>query len=256
MIAGLGDGSGWAERRRALRLAWWRHRRLGITLAIGLALVVGLRIAQPGGPPLRTVPVLDRNLGAGAVVGTGDVRRVAWPVSAVPAGLLADPVGHTLAGPARRGEALTDARVVGASLLSGQAEGLVAVSIQPAGSSAALVQAGDRVDVFAAGPAGDGATSGAAYGAERVADGVLVLAVDGGGAGPDGTASADGSSDGSSDESTGGSALGLFAGGEDGASSGSRALILAVDRPTAADLAAASGGRVLSVALLPQHPAR
>ena len=62
---------------------------------------------------------------------------------------LAAALGRVLAGPVRRGEALTDVRLLGAGLLI-RGRGLVAVPVRLADSATAyLLHAGDRVDVLA-----------------------------------------------------------------------------------------------------------
>jgi Flp pilus assembly protein CpaB len=92
-----------------------------------------------------------------------DLRRVALPVGAVPAGALragAGVVGRLLAAPVRRGEPLTDVRLLGPSLLRAlPTPGLVAVPVRVADGSAAaaLVKPGDLVDVLqVADPTGGG----------------------------------------------------------------------------------------------------
>ena len=58
--------------------------------------------------------------------------------------------GRTLAGPIRAGELLTDARVIGPGLLTGQPAGTVAMPIRLGDPvTGTLVRAGDRVDVLA-----------------------------------------------------------------------------------------------------------
>lgn len=98
------------------------------------------------------------------------------PVTAAPSGVLtavASAVGHAVAGPVRRGEPLTDVRLLGAGLPTGGA-GIVATPVRLADpATASLLHAGDRVDVLAAatdatGPPGPATT---------VASGPTVLAV-------------------------------------------------------------------------------
>jgi Flp pilus assembly protein CpaB len=92
--------------------------------------------------------------------------------------------GRLLASPVRRGEPITDLRLVGPSLLTGGAEGsgLVAVGVRIADAGmAALLRSGSVVDVLAA-PLRDGFADGfgpptGAGTAEVVASGVRVLAV-------------------------------------------------------------------------------
>ncbi|MCW2792592.1 MAG: hypothetical protein JWO76_1690, partial [Nocardioides sp.] len=87
----------------------------------------------------------------------------------VPTGLVSGPVGRTLAAPLRRGEPLTDVRLVGPALAEGH-PGVTAVPVRlPDAGSVDLLRVGDRIDLVAADPQGSGA--------EVVAAGVPVLAI-------------------------------------------------------------------------------
>jgi Flp pilus assembly protein CpaB len=159
-------------------------RRLLLTVARHRALVAGglaaaaVAVALPAlvAPAEPAVQVLSaaRDLPAGAVLSDDDLVALALPEAAVPTGVLVDAtavVGRLLAGPVRRGEALTDVRLLGAGLLT--AGDGVAVPVRLAEpATAALVQAGDRVDVLSAAPEGGPA-------AQVVAAGLTVLAVPG-----------------------------------------------------------------------------
>jgi pilus assembly protein CpaB len=157
---------------RALLLAAARHRAL---LAGGLAAAaVATALPSLAPAPERRVEVLAaaRDLPSGAVLTADDLVPLALPPGAVPSGVLVDAaavVGRLVAGPVRRGEALTDVRLLGAGLLA--AGDAVAVPVRLAEpATAVLVQAGDRVDVLSAAP--EGAAS-----ARVVAAGLTVLAV-------------------------------------------------------------------------------
>jgi Flp pilus assembly protein CpaB len=137
-----------------VRRAVSRHRSL---LAAGLAagsLAAALAVVSPHPPPGVSVLSAGRDLAAGTSLAPGDVRVVRLPAELAPAGALTvatEVVGRVLAAPLRRGEPLTDVRLAGADLLSRRA-GLVAVPVRIAdAASAALVTAGDHVDVLAAG---------------------------------------------------------------------------------------------------------
>ncbi len=159
--------------RTALRVV---RRRRGL-LAAGLtaaAVASALPVLAPPVEPGTVVLAAARDLPAGAVLDDADVVRLELPARALPEGALPDaPVaGLRLAGPVRRGEALTDVRLLGAGLLARAGEGLVASPVRladPAG--AALVRAGDHVDVLAAAP------DGGAPVAPTAASDVLVLSV-------------------------------------------------------------------------------
>lgn len=165
-----------AFRPAEVRIALSRHR---VLLASGLAagaVAASLGVLAPNaaaGVPLLTAA---RDLAAGTALTVEDVRATEVPRGLVPSGALATSaaaVGRVLAAPVRRGEPLTDVRLAGADLLTEHAEGLVAVPIRIAdAASAALVTAGDRVDVLAA-----AATPGGPPFAQTVAPDAEVLAV-------------------------------------------------------------------------------
>lgn len=141
---------------RDLLRAASRHR---VLLASGLAAAAvasGLSAVVP--PPAATVPVLTaaRDLSAGTVLGPDDLVATALPEDLVPEGALTDMAatgGRVAAGPVRRGEPLTDVRLLGAALLPKGTQVAVPVRLaEPA--TAALVRAGDLVDVLSAAPEG------------------------------------------------------------------------------------------------------
>jgi Flp pilus assembly protein CpaB len=156
---------------RSVRLPLWARSRLlaraRLVLAALLLALAGLTATSGAGPvavEAGSVEVLvaSRDLPGGAVLAAADVRLVALPAAAVPAGAL--PAGETvagrvLAGAVRRGEPLTDARVVSAGLvrLAG-GPGAAAVPVRLADPGvAALLRPGDRIDVIVV--AGSGQTS-------------------------------------------------------------------------------------------------
>lgn len=159
-----------------LRRAVSRHRRL---LAAGLAagsLAAALNVLSPRPAAGVQAVVAARDLTAGTALSAADLRRVFLPAAVAPVGVLVttgDAIGRVLAAPVRRGEPLTDVRIAGADLLAARGGGLVAVPVRVAdAASAALVSAGDRVDVLAA-----GAAAGAPPVARVVAADAEVLAV-------------------------------------------------------------------------------
>lgn len=140
--------------RTDLRKAVMRHRTL---LAAGLAAAAvasGLGVLAPSAEADVIVLTVARDLPAGAELGAGDLVGTALPRAAVPSGAIADEsqaVGRLLAAPVRRGEPLTDVRLAGARLLGREEAGLLAVPVRLAdAAAAALLRAGDRVDVLAA----------------------------------------------------------------------------------------------------------
>ncbi len=161
-----------------------RHRALLSAGLVAAAVATALPSLAPAAVPGVAVLTASRDLSGGTALAEGDLAHVTLPRSLVPAGaLLLDDtaLGRLVAGPVRRGEPLTDVRLLGAGLLAGGAPGLQAVPLRLADAgSAVLVRPGDRVDVLAA------PTSGPASVASAVATGVQVLAVPGAAADADG----------------------------------------------------------------------
>jgi pilus assembly protein CpaB len=140
---------------RDLRRAVRSHRRLLAALCTAAAVAAGLTVVAPAPPASTTVLSAARDLTAGHALALDDLSPLELPPSAVPAGALrpgAAVLGRIVAGPVRRGEPLTDVRLVGAALLARLPDsGLVAVPVRIADPGAvALLRAGDRVDVLAA----------------------------------------------------------------------------------------------------------
>lgn len=109
-------------------------------------------------PPGRTVVVTARDLGSGTTLAADDVHRVRLPAASVPAhstNHIDDVIGHTVAGPMRRGEVVTDRRIVRADRMSGFPAGTVLVTVRLADADAlSSIRIGDRVDVVAVDPEG------------------------------------------------------------------------------------------------------
>jgi Flp pilus assembly protein CpaB len=139
-----------AELRRALG---WRRRLLSAGLLAG-AMAVALQVLAP--PPPATVPVLvaASDLAAGATLTRADLRVAHRPPASLPAGALSAldaATGRPVSSAVRRGEVLTDVRLVGPGALRGLGPGLVAAPVRVAEpGTAALVRPGDTVDVLAA----------------------------------------------------------------------------------------------------------
>lgn len=151
-------------------------RRAAAALLAALALALALRPAPaPAGEAApATVPVVvaAADLPAGTALTPDHLALVRLPPGVVPDGVVGTPellVHRVLAGHVRRGEPLSDARLVGAGLSALLPPGQVAAPVRLADLTvAALVRAGDRVDVLA--------TGSDAGSADRVAGGALVLA--------------------------------------------------------------------------------
>ncbi len=138
---------------RALRPDFTRTilaRRIAAGFLVVLAAAAALR---PDGAGTREVVVAARDLRPGVLLTGSDLALRAQPAAALPDGaqtVLADVLGATLAGPARRGEVLTDARMLGsrlAGLSAGPDARVVPVRLaDPAVLD--LVRPGDVVDVL------------------------------------------------------------------------------------------------------------
>jgi Flp pilus assembly protein CpaB len=133
-----------------------RRRPLAAALT-AVAVLATLRTLAPPPDPTVAVLVAGHDLPSGTVVARSDLQLSAYPPDAVPDGLADDPVGRTLAAPVRRGEALTDVRLVGPSLTQGY-DDLVALPVRlPDAGAVALLAVGDRIDLVAADAEGAGA---------------------------------------------------------------------------------------------------
>jgi len=130
-------------------------RRVLAALCAAVAVLAAVKAVTPDPPRTVAVWAAARDLSGGSPLGSHDVRAVALPIGSVPSGALridAPVAGRLLAAPMRRGEPLTDVRLLGPSLLTALPEpGLVAVPVRVADGSAAaaLVHPGDVVDVLA-----------------------------------------------------------------------------------------------------------
>jgi Flp pilus assembly protein CpaB len=150
------DRRGTGSRWRALSSQLALRRRLVVATLTGIAVVAGLSAVRP--PPAATtaVWVAARDLAGGQPLAKGDLGIEQLPTADLPAGAL-DPdtsvLGRLLAAPMRRGEPLTDVRILSPSLISATATPTdVAVPVRVADGPAtlALVHAGDLIDVIAA----------------------------------------------------------------------------------------------------------
>lgn len=144
-----------------LRRALARRRVLLSSGLAAAAVAAGLSAVAPAAEPGVAVLTATRDLVAGVPLSPGDLVSTALPADVVPDGALVDAssaVGRVVAGPVRRGEPLTDVRLLGATLLAGSDDVAVPVRVaEPA--TAALVRAGDVVDVLSAAPDGGVAAS-------------------------------------------------------------------------------------------------
>ncbi len=179
MGAAVGGADGRTRRADARRLLR-RHRRLLAGLAAALSIgALGLAL-QPPAEATRAVVVVAADLAAGHVLGPDDLAVADVPSAVLPGSVRAQPdplVGRALAAPMARGEAIADHRLVPRPAWSVPA-GTLPMPVRFADhGAAALLEAGQRVDVVAAaGPGLDGSPTSTAS-ADVVAHNVLVLAV-------------------------------------------------------------------------------
>ena len=156
-----------------LRPDWTRTlaaRRVAAGALVILAAVVALR-SDPHGDRTEIV-VATRDLASGVELTADDVRLENRTAATVPDGSQSDVgavVGATLAGPARRGEVLTDVRVLGPRLAESVAGPDARIVPLPLADSALLdlVRPGDVVDVLAAGADAIGADARPRGGGDR-----------------------------------------------------------------------------------------
>lgn len=154
---------------KPLRRAVLGHRRLIAFALTAAAVLLGTRSLAPPPPPTQQVEVASRDLPAGTTLTSADLTTRRMPLGIAPEGAVRHPQGRVLAGGLRRGEPITDVRLVGRSLA---APGLSAVPVRlPDAAMAALLTPGDRVDLYATDPSAGGTTS--------IARDALVLAVPG-----------------------------------------------------------------------------
>jgi Flp pilus assembly protein CpaB len=157
-----------------------RHRRLLAAACAAAAVTFALSALRPAAPRGVPVPAAARDLPSGATLRASDVRHVFLPPAAIPDGLVRSGVaGHVLAGPMRKGEPFTDARLVGRRLLGGYGPDLVAVPVRMADAgSVRLLHSGDRIDVLVTAASFDAAEAEEAAGPARaVVSSVPVVAI-------------------------------------------------------------------------------
>ncbi len=135
---------------RAVRRSVLAHRRpLAAILAAG-AVLATVRVVAPPPDPTVEVRVAARDLPSGTRLSVDDLRTVSFRPESVPSGVTSRVLGRILAAPVRRGEPVTDVRLVGRSLTAGR-PGLVAAPVRlPDSDSVALLSVGDRIDLVSA----------------------------------------------------------------------------------------------------------
>lgn len=151
-----------------------RHRKLLRIIAIVLACLVVINVAKPSARRGRHILTAAHDLPAGRTLIASDLVTKTIPGDLVPEGALAPGaaiLGRTLTSAARKGEIITDARVLSPGLLRGTS-GLVADPVRIADpASVSLLRVGDHVDVIAASDQNQVAI------VQKVTSNVLVVAV-------------------------------------------------------------------------------
>ena len=128
------------------------RRRPLAALCAGVAVLAGVQAVRPSEGATVAVPVATHDLDSGTVLSAGDLSTRRLPVGSAPDGLETHAVGRTLAGPIRRGEPVTDARLVAPALIAGY-PGRVALPVRIADADVVgLLRVGDHVDLVAADP--------------------------------------------------------------------------------------------------------
>lgn len=135
---------------RAVRLLNRRRRLIAVALAATATGCVALSV-RPA--PTTEVLAAARDLKAG-VLAASDLTMVRLPMDAVPDGALrpgAAVAGRVLAAPARRGEPVTDLRLLGPALVDAYGPGMLATPVRITDAdSVRLLRVGDVIDVLAA----------------------------------------------------------------------------------------------------------
>ena len=127
------------------------------TLTVALAVLAAVFELRPPAPPSVPVAVAARDLLPGRPLTADDVRAQRVDPAQVPDAAYAPddvPFGRLIAGPARRGEPLTDLSVVGPELAGAMPTGQVLTAIAVRALPSQLVRVGDIVRVVATDPRG------------------------------------------------------------------------------------------------------
>jgi pilus assembly protein CpaB len=167
--------AGWLRDLR--RAATW-HRRLLVAGLLAASVAFAIQAVSPPPPRTESVIVAAKDLDGGTRLSPEDVRLKDFTPASVPDGAVRKAslaAGRTLDAPVRKGEILTDVRLFGSAFLDSYGDNLVAAPVRIAdAASVRLVQAGDIVDVLAAGLGANGSSTSAA---RLVAAGAPVLTI-------------------------------------------------------------------------------
>ena len=157
-----------ARTLKGVRRAVLLRRRWLAAVCAAVAVAAGVQAAAAPAPATATLVTAARDLAGGTVLGAQDLVEIQVDPETLPLGVILNPIGRVLASPLRRGEAITDVRLVGSGLLQGH-PGLTAVPVRiPDPAVVELLRVGDTFDLLATDPEGSGT--------RVVADDVVVLA--------------------------------------------------------------------------------
>jgi Flp pilus assembly protein CpaB len=141
---------------QALRPDWTRTAAARRWAAGALVVLAGVAALRPDpSDELTDIVVAARDLAPGIALTASDLRVESHSATTIPDGSRSDPtalVGSTLAGPARRGEVITDVRLLGprlAEATAGPNARVVPLRLADA-ALLDLIHPGDVVDVLAA----------------------------------------------------------------------------------------------------------
>lgn len=139
-----------------------RRRRFFAAVLFCAAIAIAVNQLAPGSQASQAVLSAARDLPSGTRLSAADLRLVRVPTSLLPDAALArldDATGQQLAGALRKGQLLTDASLVGQSLLAGAPPGSSAVPLRLADpATAQLVSPGQLVTVVGTSDDGTGRT--------------------------------------------------------------------------------------------------
>lgn len=136
-----------------LRRLFFDHRRLLASVLVALAVLSAVSAVRADAPPSTGLLVAARDLPSGSTLTRDDVEEIRVDPRAVPDGATtaAEALpGAQVAGPMRRGEAFTDARLLGPGVLVGRPAGTVVATVRVADPlEVQALSVGDLADVVA-----------------------------------------------------------------------------------------------------------
>ncbi|HLR85270.1 MAG TPA: SAF domain-containing protein [Nocardioidaceae bacterium] len=144
---------------RAVRRFVLAYRRMVAGALAALAVVVGISALEPADPATSAVVVAAHDLSSGTDLSDDDLEVRHVPSEAVASNAYTavdDVAGESLSGPVRRGEAITDMRVIGTDLLAGYPPGSTLATVRIADTHSLWgVEAGTYIDVVGVDVDGD-----------------------------------------------------------------------------------------------------